>query len=138
MFFWGTTLKQLLGSPDACSSSFTCLHRLGLEEGAALLLMLFAHPPRFLVAHVSMTKKNPSQALRAAMDVGALREMNKWFVRKIPATFSFRNYRSLKASFTLGAPLFAVFLSCKKIRYKLLQTRHLLLQLLCRQRWCYN
>lgn len=78
----GNHIKQLLGSSDGCTSSSMWQHRLGLGDGPALLLMLFALP-RFLVTCVSVTK-SPSQALLAALDVGVLLEMNKCFARSLP------------------------------------------------------
>lgn len=122
----GNHIKQLLGSSDGCTSSSMCQHRLGLGEGPALLLMLFALP-RFLVTCVSVTK-SPSQALLAALDLGVLLEMNKCFARSL--LLSHAGIREVSRLVShLGLLFFAIFLSCKKIRYKLFQAQHLLLQL---------
>ena len=83
MLFWGTTLSNCLGHQmpvpppsRACPGwawkkvlpcSWRCLRT-----------------PQISCDSCQHDKKNPSQALLAATRVGALWEMNKWFVRSLP------------------------------------------------------
>lgn len=75
--------------------------------------------------------KKPFPGSAAALDVGMLLEMNKCFTRSLPLSHAGIREVSRLVSH-LGLLLFAILLSCKKIRFKLLQAQHLLLQLWCK------